>query len=253
MTFNKLALYCLFLSFCTQYLYAQKSNTETPQIIIQKEQAQKPNPKPKSQKGYMGIFVDQKEDQVYIVEVVKNGPAFKSGLKKGDVFYEIDGGKITNLNKLYYYLSQYEVNDKIDVKVLRDSKITQTVISLGSKDEVYESKLEEKKKMEEDMPGEKDENIQMLDERTLEERGKLGVSLFQTDKLKGLLISEIYKDSPADKAGLQEEDLILECNGKQISNRDDLSMVLMDKVPGDTINLIILRNDSKKSFTIRLD
>ena len=246
MTFNKLALYCLFLSFCTQSIFAQKSNTTSPRIILKKEQGQKP--KAQSQKAYMGIFIDQKDNQVCIVEVVKDGPAYKSGLKKGDIIHQIDGGQITNLNRLYHYLSMYEVNDKIEVKVKRDSKIEQTILSLGSKDEVYSDKKEVAKE-----PQEKDENIQMLDERTLEERGKLGVSLFQTDKLEGLLISEIYKESPADNAGLEEEDLILECNGIKISDREDLSKVLMDKVPGDSINLVILRQGSRKTFTIRLD
>jgi S1-C subfamily serine protease len=39
----------------------------------------------------------------------------------------------------------------------------------------------------------------------------------------------------------------------KINNREDLGKVLMDKVPGDAINLIVIRNGQQMRFSIRLD
>lgn len=253
MKLKQLILFCLICSACTVSLNsnAQKSSTKSSTtIIIHGNQNQKPSD---PQQGYMGIFVDQNDEGVFVVEVIKDGPAFKSGLKKGDQFYSINKkGEVNNLNRLYSHLSNLRVNQEIEVKFMRGGKVLSTSITLGSKEKVYENKALAEDKSD-DMVKEKDENIMMLDERTLEERGKLGVSLFQTDKLEGLLISEIYKDSPADKAGLQEEDLIIECNAKKIYNREDLGEVLRDKIPGDAINLIVIRNGNRMTFSIQLD
>lgn len=82
-------------------------------------------------------------------------------------------------------------------------------------------------------------------------RGFLGVSMqpvdkeiaagFNLSKVEGVLISGIEKGSPADKAGLQQGDIILECNGKQIKSlqsfRYDISMMN----PGTQVNLKITR------------
>jgi serine protease Do len=253
MTFKQRFLFCLICTACILSFNsnAQKSSTESSTtIIINGNQDQKPDD---SEKGFMGIFVDQNDQGVFVVEVVNGGPAFKSGLKKGDKFYSINKkGDVNNLNRLYSHLSGLKVNEEIEVKFIRDGKVMSTTITLGSKEKVYENTaLDGDKK--DVVIAEKDENIMMLDERTLEERGKLGVSLFQTDKLEGLLISEIYKESPADIAGLQEEDLIIECNNMKINNREDLGKVLMDKVPGDAINLIVIRDGKQMRFSIKLD
>jgi len=76
-------------------------------------------------------------------------------------------------------------------------------------------------------------------------RGFLGVSLqpidkdladaFNLEKPEGALISEIVKDSPADKAGLKQGDIILEYNKTSVktlgSLRNDISMM----TPGDKV------------------
>ena len=252
----KLKQFFLFCLICISTIIsfksnAQKSSTEsTTTIIINGHQDQNPSD---PQKGYMGIYVDQNDKGVYVVKVIEDGPASKSGLKKGDQFYSInEKDDVNNLNHLYSHLSKLKVNEEIEVKYIRDGKILSTTITLSSKEKVYEHPVD-KKDESKVMVEEKDENIMMLDERTLAERGKLGVSLFQTDKLEGLLISEIYKDSPADKVGLQEEDLIIECNAVKIYNREDLGAVLRDKVPGDAINLIVIRNGKELAFSIKLD
>ena len=82
-------------------------------------------------------------------------------------------------------------------------------------------------------------------------RGFLGVSLqpvdkdiadaFGLDKAEGALISDISKDSPADKAGLKQGDIILEYNGTTIKSlggfRNDVSLMS----PGSIVNLKVYR------------
>lgn len=87
------------------------------------------------------------------------------------------------------------------------------------------------------------------------QRAYLGVILQPVDKTladalnlekqEGILISEVVKDSPASKAGLENGDIILQYNDKQVKNvnkfRNDIAMIK----PGTEIKLTILRNNKK--------
>ncbi|NDD57891.1 MAG: DegQ family serine endoprotease [Chlamydiae bacterium] len=82
-------------------------------------------------------------------------------------------------------------------------------------------------------------------------RGFLGVSLqpvdkdiadaFNLPKAEGVLVSDVSKDSPADKAGVKQGDIILEYNGNTIKSiggfRNEISMMK----PGSVVKLTINR------------
>lgn len=74
---------------------------------------------------------------------------------------------------------------------------------------------------------------------------KLGVS-------KGVIVSKVQKGSPADKAGLKEEDVILTFNGQEIDNSVELSTRVAGTSPGTNVNLKILRDGSEKSVSVKL-
>ncbi|OGN62195.1 MAG: hypothetical protein A3F40_04235 [Chlamydiae bacterium RIFCSPHIGHO2_12_FULL_27_8] len=94
-------------------------------------------------------------------------------------------------------------------------------------------------------------------------RGHLGISLQVVDKeiaealdldsTKAVLISEVIKDSAADKAGLKQGDVIIEYNNKKISTlatfRNEISMMAPDKV----VKLVILRDGKKMTFNVKLE
>ncbi len=64
---------------------------------------------------------------------------------------------------------------------------------------------------------------------------------------KGETINEkaITPDSPAQKAGLQENDIILEMNGQLINKNNSLASLISKHNPGDTVSLKILRNGTE--------
>ncbi len=82
-------------------------------------------------------------------------------------------------------------------------------------------------------------------------RGFLGVSLqamdkdladsFGLSKPEGVLVSNIVKDSPADKAGLQQGDVILECNKKPIKSAQSFRNEVAFSSPGNAVTLKVNR------------
>jgi len=62
----------------------------------------------------------------------------------------------------------------------------------------------------------------------------------------------IVPGSPADKAGLQENDIILEINGQKLTKENPLNEVIYKYKPGDTILLKILRKGKEKLVPVTL-
>ncbi len=69
---------------------------------------------------------------------------------------------------------------------------------------------------------------------------------------KGVIVSKVQADSPAEKAGLKEEDVILTFNGKTVDNNVALSTWVAGSSPGDKIKLGILRDGESKTVTVTL-
>ena len=91
-------------------------------------------------------------------------------------------------------------------------------------------------------------------------RGWLGVSIQEiTSELaealdmevpKGALISQIIEDSPAEKSGLKEEDVILFFDGEEIFYSSDLPLTVWAIRPGSEVNAMVLRDGKKKTIQV---
>jgi S1-C subfamily serine protease len=64
--------------------------------------------------------------------------------------------------------------------------------------------------------------------------------------------SAVMPDSPAQKAGILEGDIILEFNGARISPDNSLAKLRQKYNPKDTVVLKVLRQGQEKIFTVVL-
>ncbi len=62
----------------------------------------------------------------------------------------------------------------------------------------------------------------------------------------------IVPESPAEKAGLAEGDIILEFDGQKIDEKHNLSKIIMRHSPGDKVKLKILREGEEKNLNLVL-
>lgn len=73
----------------------------------------------------------------------------------------------------------------------------------------------------------------------------------QTDPdAKECKITSVVKDSPADKAGFKEDDVIVDIDGKKIGNAEDLFEALRKKKPGDEVSVEVRRG--KEPLTLKV-
>ena len=92
-------------------------------------------------------------------------------------------------------------------------------------------------------------------------RGYLGVSaadltpdiaeqLNINSKLRGVIVSDVQPDSPAEKAGVKAYDVITAVNGETITNSSDLTVKIASVPVGKTATIEIVRSGKPKSLTV---
>lgn len=67
------------------------------------------------------------------------------------------------------------------------------------------------------------------------------------------IYSPILEDSPAEKAGLKEKDIITAVNGAKIGVAGSLSTLIGEYKPGDTVQLAVYRNGSEMAINVTLE
>jgi S1-C subfamily serine protease len=64
----------------------------------------------------------------------------------------------------------------------------------------------------------------------------------------GAYVKEVVKNSPADSAGIQEGDVILEYDGKKLFDSDEFVKLVQRNLPGTKVGLIVFRDGQKKTI-----
>lgn len=72
------------------------------------------------------------------------------------------------------------------------------------------------------------------------------------DTTDGALVAEVYRDGPADRAGIKPGDVVLEANGNKIASVADMQDVLRKARAGEVMLLRIWRRGQSLSFKVRL-
>jgi serine protease Do len=93
-------------------------------------------------------------------------------------------------------------------------------------------------------------------------RGWLGVSIqpltpelaksFGLKDEKGVLISDVVQDSPAERAGVAAGDIVIEFDKKKVDTPQDLQKAVAATVPGKGVPLKVWRDKAEKTLEIRI-
>jgi serine protease Do len=93
-------------------------------------------------------------------------------------------------------------------------------------------------------------------------RGWIGVGIQDLDtkmadyygigNRKGVLVTQVYKGDPAEKAGIRAKDIIISVKGKPVSSGRELSRLVAETPVGSRVPMVLWRNGKEESVTVRI-
>jgi serine protease Do len=94
------------------------------------------------------------------------------------------------------------------------------------------------------------------------EKGWLGVSVeemtpsmrddYKLGARSGLLVNHVFEGSPADDAGLHEDEVILTYDGIVVDRQDEFSRLVRQTPPGKSVTISIFRDGEEKPITVEI-
>src|SRR5262249_55604739 len=82
-------------------------------------------------RGFLGLELEQKKDEVFVKSVVKDGPGDKAGIKKGDQIAFAKGGDVDSSDDVLKAVSKLGEGEKLKIRIKRGDETKELTIELG--------------------------------------------------------------------------------------------------------------------------
>ena len=203
---------------------------------------------------FLGVSTEKAENGVKVQDVTENSGAEKAGIKKGDIITKINEKKIESPGQLSELIATYKPKDKVSVTVQRAGKDVKLNAVLGERKTPMAMSfhnVEPFREMEDfnfKMPHGESEHFYM----TLDGRPRLGLRAQDTEDGKGVKVLDVDDDSPADKAGIEEDDIITSVEGKAVNSADELAEAYKNNKDKNPIKFSILRDGKTSVVDVKI-
>jgi serine protease Do len=189
---------------------------------------------------------------VVINDVAKMSPATEAGLKPKDVILTWNGKTVANSEELTELVGSSNVGDKVKLSVNRGGKDIDLSLEVGERNESaysYHGDSPNAGALRKYMEAFKTVGIGVSMQSL---SGKLG-DYFGVPDGNGALITEVMKDTPAEKAGLKVGDVIVQVDKETVQSPSDVSSAIHGKEKGDKVDLVVMRDKVEKTVTLQVD
>jgi len=193
-------------------------------------------------RGYLGIGMQNINEKkakalgmdkprgVFISQVMAGAPADSAGIKTKDVLLKIDGQEVNRSNQVQAIIAKKNPNDRVELEILRDGRIMKLDVLLGLREM-------ERATFSQDTNAEKFENLGLK----VETLSRAKAEELNRPDLSGVLVKSVERWSPADDAGIRENDIIVEIDDRGIEDEDDFHASTAELSSGDVAIFTIQR------------
>ena len=169
-------------------------------------------------RGYLGVSIADlnsglkslynHKEGAFVLATQKDEPAYKAGIKRGDLIIEINGKKIKDANDLKNKIGSMKPNEIVNIKVERENGVTKT----------FKVKLAQ-------MPGSNgattNSNMVIKGLKLTNITKQIRYTYQIPQDIKGVLVLDVKDSSQADKMGFRRGDIIIQVNSSLIKNIDE--------------------------------
>jgi S1-C subfamily serine protease len=219
-----------------------------PQATVFAAQEKPRQPQPDEQKaeknklkertyGFLGVkFSGDKETGPAVVhEVFADSPAAKAGVKVDDIVLKIGKTDVKNPFDAVNAIKKLKPGEKVILRIKRGEKEKDVSITLGKWPADFKEDGKDEK------PG---------SPKAEKARGYFGLKLRDETEDGPVVIDGIEPDSPAAKAGIKAEDVLLKAGKDEVKTAEKLIKLLSKLKEGDKVTFRIKRGEKEMDVTI---
>jgi serine protease Do len=212
----------------------------------------------KVEHGYLGISMNDvtpanahffnlhEATGAIVAQVTPDSPASSGGIQTGDVIDQLNGTKIVNGSALQVAVSEMTPGTKIDLGVIRNGSPATLHLTVGE----FQGKNSE---------------VAGNDSGSGPQSGKLGLAVADLTpdarqqnnipaQVKGVVVENVRPGSPADDAGIQPGDVILEVNRKPAESASEfVNQVHQDENGGKDLLMLVWSKGNASFRTLHTD
>lgn len=208
-----------------------------------------------SKRAFLGVTTEKPEKEgekgARIQQISKGSAAAKAGLKAGDVITRVDEMTIDDPESLSDAIRKYKPEDKATLTLKRDGKEQKMTVTLGKAPMMTAKNFYK-------VPDMKNFNF----DYKMAPRGygysyggakpRLGIKAQDTEDGKGVKVLEVGDESVAQKAGVEEGDIITRFDGKEVNSATDLAEMARASKDKPNIKVSVIRDGKAQELEVRI-
>jgi serine protease Do len=209
-----------------------------------------------SNRAMLGVTTEKVENGVEIQSVTKESAAEKSGLKEKDIITKVGDVVIVTPDDLSGVIQKHKPGEKVSITYMRDKKEQKTTAELGRwKGMAFNGNY--KMDLGDMNFGDLMPKVQTTPRTRMPYAysgggPKLGLSVQDTDDGKGVKIIEVDNESNAQKAGLKNDDVIMEVDGKAVNGADAMAKVIRESKDKNSVLMKISRSGKTQNIEVKI-
>jgi predicted metalloprotease with PDZ domain len=217
--------------------------------------------------GYFGVIGDDRAEggtAVRVLQVVPGGPAHRAGLRSGDRIVAIGGQPVRSVADMSRIVGAAAPGEAVNVEVDRGGAKVTLELNVGSRP-VPEDRLFPQFGRIPDTAGQLPEAFEQLPAELFaprQQRPLLGVRTVELDAdararlnvpvLQGAVVTEVVPGSPAEQAGLRENQVIVALGDREVASPDDLAEAVEAAGAGATVKIAYYVGPERREQEITL-
>ena len=171
---------------------------------------------------FLGVQTREDKGRLVVAKVSRGSPAAKAGIRAGDTVVALGGQPVSSPTGLLGAIAERQVGEKVEIELLREKKKQTVAVTLGRRRD--------------------------LASQTRKPVPYLGLTVEQKENQ--VLIREVAKNSPGEKAGLKPGLAIVEFNGKKLSSARQYLTALRAGKPGKEVTMRVTQGEDSRTVKV---